>query len=184
MRLSHLVPTAVALAALALAAPAGAQADDACRGADVVPEAGRVGATAKATLCLVNQQRTSRGLKALRAEPRLRKAAQRYAREMVRHAFFAHDSKVTGSTLESRVRAAGYLRGARSWRIGENLAWGSGELATPRSTVAGWMDSPGHRANILQPAFRQLGVGIAVGAPARGVSGPAATYVSDFGVRR
>lgn len=174
---------AAVTAAAALALPAGARAGSACAAADDLPAGGSGKAAARATLCLVNQQRTSRGLKPLTAQGALRRIAQRYAEEMVEHRFFAHDSAVTGSTLESRVRASGYLRGARSWRVGENLAWGEGERATPRYAVTSWMRSPHHKANILQRSFRHLGIGIAPGAPAA-ADGPAATYVTDFGMRR
>ena len=67
-----------------------------------------------------------------------------------------------------------------NWTIGENIAWGSGALATPRAIVNGWMHSPGHRANILRASFRDIGIGIRLGAPGPGLSG-GATYVTDFG---
>jgi uncharacterized protein YkwD len=84
--------------------------------------------------------------------------------------------------MSSRIRRADYLEGAGRWRIGENLAWGSGERATPRSIVQSWMASPPHRANILSHGFREIGIGIAAGAPVK-VSGRAATYTTDFGAR-
>ena len=65
--------------------------------------------------------------------------------------------------------------GARS--AGENIARGG---VSPRTMVRLWMNSPGHRANILQPGFRRLGVGVAAGAP-QPVNGAAATYVTNFG---
>lgn len=165
-----------------LVAPAGASAQADCAGADAVPSAGSLDRARHATLCLLNHQRTSRGLKALATDGALREAAEDYSRHMVRHDFFAHVSSVDGSTLGSRVRASSYLRGADGWRIGENLAWGSGSLATPRHTVKAWMRSAGHRANILTAAFREVGIGIAPGAPQR-VSPSAATYTVDFGAR-
>ena len=77
----------------------------------------------------------------------------------------------------------GYLRRVRSWRAGENIAWGRGERATPREIVRAWMESPPHRANVLGRSFRELGVGVAPGAPVRERYGSEATYVHDFGVR-
>ncbi|HEV2819126.1 MAG TPA: CAP domain-containing protein [Solirubrobacteraceae bacterium] len=135
----------------------------------------------KATLCLVNRERTSRGLRALASSTALDKASREYARGMVRHRFFAHVTP-GGGTLKQRIRESGYLDGARSYNIGENLAWGSGSWATPRRRVASWMDSPGHRANILNPGFRHLGVGLSTGAPKR-TSLRSATYVTHFGQR-
>jgi uncharacterized protein YkwD len=103
---------------------------------------------------------------------------------MVSHRFFNHVSP-QGSTLAGRVRSTGYpMRGSR-WILGENLAWGSGALATPRAAMRAWMRSSGHRHNILDRRFTEVGVGIAPGAPVAGGAGlPAATYTTDFGARR
>ena len=99
---------------------------------------------------------------------------------MVDQLYFAHDGR-DGSQPADRIRAAGYLSSGGAWRIGENLAWGTGELATPRAIVSAWMASPGHRANILQPAYREIGFGVVAGNPAaRGTGG--ATFVTEFGV--
>jgi uncharacterized protein YkwD len=95
---------------------------------------------------------------------------------MVAARFFAHEAG--HSTVLSRIKRTGYVRG--NWSLGENIAWGSGGLATPRAIVNGWMHSPGHRANILHGAFRDIGIGIRLGAPGQGLSG-GATYVTDFG---
>ena len=84
---------------------------------------------------------------------------------MVEHSYFAHEGR-DGSQPAERIRAAGYLSSAGRWRIGENLAWGTGELATPKAIMAAWMDSAGHRANILQPAYREIGFGVLAGNPA------------------
>jgi uncharacterized protein YkwD len=128
-------------------------------------------------LCLVNAQRTSRGLPALRPAAKLRLAAARYSREMVDKSFFDHVSP-SGSTLSSRVRLAGY--GGRT--LGENIGWGTGNLATPAAIVQAWMDSPPHRAVILNGRYREGGVGVAAGVPLR-VPGEGATFVLDVGVR-
>jgi uncharacterized protein YkwD len=136
-----------------------------------------------ATLCLINSERASRGLKALRPSPQLRKAAETHSRSMVRDNFFDHVSP-TGSTLLSRVRrGTGYLRGTRNFALGENIAWGTGEYSSPRQTVENWMDSPGHRHNILNRRFRHIGIGVALGAPEDALGMPAATYTTDFGFR-
>lgn len=134
-----------------------------------------------ATFCLVNVQRTSHGLKAFASSSQLRKAAQNYSRAMVRQRFFDHVSP-SGSTLLSRVRrGTTYLSGARNYALAENIAWGSGEYATPRETVKGWMESAGHRTNILDRSFRHIGVGVAIGAPEDSQGMPAATYTTDLG---
>jgi len=134
-----------------------------------------------ATLCLVNRERQEHGLRALRRSKMLDRASREYARTMVRHRFFAHVTP-GGGTLKQRILRSNYLDGARGFKIGENLAWGSGSLATPKERVESWMDSPGHRANILDSRFRHLGVGLSTGAP-RQTSLQSATYVTHFGQR-
>lgn len=137
---------------------------------------------AKATVCLVNHERRVRGLRPLRLNWRLGYAARRYAQVMVRHGFFDHVSP-GGSTLTLRVRRTGYLRHTRGWRLGENIAWGSLELGTPAAIVRAWMQSAGHRRNILYPGFRDFGLGVAVGAPVDVGGDDAGTYVNAFGTR-
>jgi uncharacterized protein YkwD len=135
----------------------------------------------RATLCLLNGERARRGLSRLRLNERLSEAAERHSRDMVRRNYFSHDS-LSGASFVDRIRRSGYLRSARSWSVGENLAWGSGSRGTPESILHAWMNSPAHRANILTRRFREIGIGVAEGAPVR-VGVPAATYTTDFGSR-
>jgi uncharacterized protein YkwD len=131
----------------------------------------------------MNAERSARGLASLRAQPALAAAAGRYAIQMVDERFLAHTSP-RGSTVLSRIRATTYLRGAQAWSVGENIAWGSGTLATPRAIVQAWMQSPGHRANVLSPCFRDVGIGITAGVPTqRQDKAGSGTYVTDFGRR-
>jgi Cysteine-rich secretory protein family len=65
--------------------------------------------------------------------------------------------------------------------LGENLAWGTGALATPGSIMQAWMNSPGHRENVLNPDYREVGVGVVAGNPAA-ADGLGATYATEFGV--
>lgn len=131
------------------------------------------------TLCLLNEQRTKAGRPPLRSEPRLELAAQRYAREMVNGRFFAHDSP-TGTDPQDRILMAGYPAQAAS--SGENLAWGTGSEQSPVEIVDGWMHSPGHRENILRPAFSEVGIGIVFDIPElREDTAPGATYATSFG---
>lgn len=166
-----LSPLAAATAVLAIGAPSALAA---CSNADVAPGDP---AAMNATLCLLNQERSDRGLSALSATSSLAKAADKHAADMVARRFFDHVSP-GGGTFMDRIKAAGWLPSG-SWTAGENIAWGSGDLATPASIVDGWMHSPGHRANILNGAFTQIGIGIADGAPQAGVD-DAGTYVTDF----
>jgi uncharacterized protein YkwD len=167
------------LAAGALAGPAAIPAaaltgHASCTGANARPTPDRVAAPAGATLCLLNRERVQHGLRPLRSNALLALGAQRHSRDMVRHNFFAHGD------LIGRLTRAGYFRGRRSWTVGENIAWGSGPQSTPRAIVWRWMHSAGHRANILNGRFREIGVGLVAGAPVPNVRG-AATYTTDFG---
>ncbi|MEA2249689.1 MAG: hypothetical protein QOH46_4218 [Solirubrobacteraceae bacterium] len=166
-----------AIVVLALAAPSNAAAAGGCAGvqASVAQVSPRV--IGGSVLCLVNTERTTRGLPALRQAARLRLAAARYSREMVARQFFDHVSP-SGSTLTSRVRRAGYRGGT----LGENIGWGTGALATPVEIVRAWMASPPHRAVILNRRYREGGVGVASGSPL-GAPGPGATFVLDVGTR-
>jgi uncharacterized protein YkwD len=169
--------TVAALAALALCAPATASADD-CAGADVVPAADNVAVVGQATLCLLNQQRAAHGLGAVVENAALSSASTSYSQRMVGQRFFAHESP-DGGTLVDRLTGAGYLGSDDAWVVGENIGWGQGALATARSMVSAWMDSPGHRANLLSGDYTEVGLGLALGTPVDQTWG--ATYTTDFG---
>jgi uncharacterized protein YkwD len=171
------------MVSLSLAAPAAASAASACPGADLTPTSENVSEIRTATLCLLNHERARRGLKRLAESPGLRRTAQRYSQAMVAQSFFDHVSP-GGSTLLSRVKTTtAYLQNVSTWALGENIAWGTGELATPAETMKGWMASSGHRHNILNRRFRHVGIGIALGAPVDAQGMAAATYTTDFGYR-
>ena len=151
-----------------------------CPNSELSPDAGNVGEVAAATLCLVNAERTSRGLAALKVDRSLERAALGHASDMVEHSYFSHNGR-NGSEIADRVRATGYFRSA-DWIIGENLAWGSGAMGAPSSIVGAWMRSSGHRDNILRAGYREIGLGVVSGNPASGSGG--ATYASEFGAVR
>ena len=185
----------VMFSVLAFTAPATAAADagsagraraasERCAYADALPGQAAGEDLRDATLCLMNAERAARGLGRLQAEPLLGRVAGGYARQMVRGRFFDHTSP-GGSTMLARIKATSYLRDVASWSVGENLAWGTGPLATPRATVRAWMHSPDHRANLLDRRFADVGIGVAVGAPIALDAGElGGTYVTDFGRRR
>jgi uncharacterized protein YkwD len=100
---------------------------------------------------------------------------------MVARAYFSHVSP-SGSSFADRLRRVGYARAQCAWSAGETLAWGTGDMRSPASRVAGWMQSPPHRAILLSPSFREAGIGVVAGSPGFGSSG--ATYVGEFGRRR
>lgn len=175
---------AVAAAALALlvAAPPASAASRACSSANAAASQVSKRVLVRATLCVLNAERARRDLRPLRLNRRLSRAARRHSRAMARKRFFSHTSP-GGRTFVDRIRRTGYLRGARRWNIGENIAWGSGGLSAPRSVATAWMKSAGHRANILSRSFGSIGIGVARGTP---FGGGGAIYTTDFGraVRR
>jgi uncharacterized protein YkwD len=154
-----------------------------CVGAGESPDGENLASIRAATLCLINRERAAHGERALVTNAHLEAAAQGHSNSMVADDYFEHVGP-NGLTPLARVRAAGYLRNPRAgYAIGENIAYGTLWLATPQAIVSAWMNSPGHRANILNPRYRETGIGISAQAPASlsgGQSG--ATYTQDFGV--
>jgi uncharacterized protein YkwD len=134
--------------------------------------------------CLINRVRHRHGLRHLNSNRRLGKAATRHSLYMKHHNCFSHQCPGEGSVLARLERVNYIVGGLRRWSYGENIAWGARDRGTPKSIVRAWMHSPPHRANILTPQFRHLGVGFARGCPGgkRGASG--GTYTTDFGMRK
>jgi uncharacterized protein YkwD len=158
-----------------------ARAAQECADADLEAAKANLPRIRAAVLCLHNRIRAEHDLPALRENKRLRKAALGHSKDMVRDGYFEHTTP-EGTTMVDRILRARYVREDDGWALGENLAWGTGSLGTPRGAVQAWMDSPGHRANILKKTYRELGVGVVVGVPVSDAAG--ATYTVDFGVRR
>jgi uncharacterized protein YkwD len=164
---------AAATLAAALVSPAGALAAN-CANADANPNDISVDQARNATLCLLNVERRQRGIRPFKDNSKLTLASQRHANDMSRRHYFEHGDFV------GRIKKARYLRGARGYTIGENIAWGSYDYSTPANIVDAWMHSPGHRDNILNGRFHDIGLGVARGAPVGGQKN-AGTYVTDFG---
>jgi uncharacterized protein YkwD len=175
------LPTLVVLIALAALAGAPAANADDCQGADARPSADNTAQIAQTTLCLINAQRTAQSLSPVTEQPLLSKASAAYSALMVAQHYFGHVSP-DGSELTDRLTDVGYLGQPGSWMVGENIAWGESYLATPGEIVNAWMNSPPHRANILNGDYEEIGLGIALGTPT--TPNPGATYTTDFGRRR
>lgn len=113
-------------------------------------------AIAQEILRLVNVERQRVNAPPLVLNDKLTTAAQRHAQDMATSRRMSHTGS-DGSTMRSRIDATQY-----NWStIGENVAMGQ---PTAAAVMAAWMNSPGHRQNILNPAFTELGVGYATGA--------------------
>ena len=173
-----LLVAALVPATLALPAASADAATAACAASSLHPALLPTAQARKITLCLLNRERRRHGMPRLRLNRRLTNAATRHSRNMVRRDFFAHGNFV------ARILNARYAGRRSSWSLGENIAWGTGSLATPREIVRGWMNSSGHRHNILNRRFLDIGIGIVAGAPGVARSAAAgATYTTDFGRR-
>ena len=107
---------------------------------------------AAAIRCLVNRARARAGLRPLRANRALARAAARHARDMGRRRFFSH-TNTRGRSPAARARAAGW----RGRRIGEALAFGCGASANALWIVRSWLNSPSHRAIVLRARYGQMG---------------------------
>jgi uncharacterized protein YkwD len=167
-RLSVAALTAVGLLALTTAPAASAG----CRGAGATAANASAAKLRSAVLCLINRKRAAHGVRGLRLDRRLQKAAGRHARDMQRSHYFAHQ-RPGGPDLYTRLRRAGWS--GHAW--GENIAYGCGAAGTPRGTVRAWMNSPPHRATMLSGTYRHGGVGVADSAPC----GSGAMWVLDVG---
>ena len=100
---------------------------------------------------LVNEQRVQNGLKPLTENWELSRVARYKSQDMVDNRYFSHTSPTYGSPFQM-IRAFGIS----FRRAGENIAYGQ---RTPQAVVNAWMNSSGHRANILNPSYTQIGVG-------------------------
>ncbi|MEU7555371.1 CAP domain-containing protein [Streptomyces sp. NPDC044571] len=118
-------------------------------------------------VALVNQERAKAGCPALTVNAKLTSAALNHSKDMAAHANMSHTGS-DGSDPGERITRAGY-----AWMTyGENVAYG---YSTPQQVMTGWMNSPGHRENILNCAFKEIGVGLA---------GPNSYWTQDFGATR
>jgi|tagenome__1003787_1003787.scaffolds.fasta_scaffold20814468_1 uncharacterized protein YkwD len=177
-----LLAAALALILSLALSPAAHAAGNPCATASIAAVSQPASRAGEAIRCLVNQQRAAHGLRPLRANRPLRIAAVRHGADMVAHRFFAHVSPFAGA-ITSRARRAGYIHRGQNWALGEDIAWGEASLSSPGAIVEAWMNSPAHRAVILNGEYREAGVGIVPGIPLDGSGLPGATFVLDVGAR-
>jgi uncharacterized protein YkwD len=97
----------------------------------------------------INRVRVAHGVRALHYDATLARAARAHSLDMARKGYFAHGA------FASRMLHFG-VHGPFA---GENLAWGTGSFGSPRGIVSAWLRSPEHRANLLRPGFRRIGLG-------------------------
>jgi uncharacterized protein YkwD len=175
--------TALLLIALLNGPRARAQDALVCPEADRAPREVSLHSLRSSVLCLVNRARRHYGLRPLRFNAALRNSATRHSSDMVANEYFSHDGP-GGNTVGDRVWRSGYLARVNVYFVGENIGGGLGRRSgSPIAVYRSWMHSPGHRANILDREFHDVGVGVARGYPYAGRAN-AATYTLDLGMRR
>jgi alpha-tubulin suppressor-like RCC1 family protein len=148
----------------------------ACANADTPATQLSQAAAEEAVLCLINEQRLAVGSPALAFDPKLRAAARAHAEAAATLKWWAgggppvHVNPQTGSTPASRIKAAGYCQGVNSPPTNENCyaAYYRGGPqyqtgTTPRAAVTWWMNSQDHRTTLLDPVYRESGVGVVPG---------------------
>ena len=175
----QILALAAVLAASALAAAAPASASN--TGGRTIQSANVLEG---GVLVEINNVRAKHGLAPVKASTKLRAAADAHSNAMGRFGFFAHESR-DGSAFWKRVERFYGPKGFALWSVGENLLWSSGEL-DPATTLEMWMASPKHRANILTPRWREVGLSAVTVSAAPGIFGGSTVTIvtADFGVRR
>lgn len=127
-------------------------------GASVSSSATQAHAEENSILILINRQRVLHHLTPFKRDAKLDALAREHNLDMEQKDYFAHDAP-DGVTFASRFHSIKPRR-----PIGEeNIAWGTGPYGSASSLVSLWMHSPGHRANILNPAVHRIGIGILKG---------------------
>ena len=159
----------------------GVGAEDSCTDTDVQPTADNLAHVSDVILCLMNAMRADAGLPPLQQQEQLAEASVGHSQDMVDNKYFAHDS-LDGRDVVARLKAVSYIPKTGQWAIGENLAWGSGTLATPKALVNAWMNSPPHRENLLATDYREVGMGVVYGTPSTQAP-DGVTVTTDFGMR-
>jgi uncharacterized protein YkwD len=132
----------------------------------------------QAMTCLTNYARMQSGLVPLQPNSALNDAGQAKLAADLSCAEFSHTP--CGSPFTAVFET--YIRGATSYGVGENIAWGTGSFGTPRQTMNGWLHSTGHRENILRADYRELGIGYLADQTFQGYAG-ATLWSQEFGVR-
>jgi uncharacterized protein YkwD len=144
----------------------------------------RLGGLEAGLLYKLNRIRISHGLRPLHLNGELTQAASEHSDEMGSDGYFQHDS-FDGTPFWKRIGRFYPASGHGYWSVGENLLWSSADLG-PDDAFAEWMNSPPHRANILEPRWREVGVAVARFTSAGGVYDGRSVMIitTDFGVRR
>jgi len=131
----------------------------------------------------INLTRGRRGLRPLRLSARLTAAANQHSASMAAKGYFSHDS-ANGGSFFKRIASFYTYHGYSNWSAGENILWSSPDIDSG-GALRLWMNSPEHRANLLNHSWREIGLSAVHAASAPGVyGGDEVTIVTaDFGFR-
>lgn len=134
-------------------------------------------------LRLHNEARQEHGLSALCVQENLMTAARAHSEDMIERDFYAHESP-EGDTPGDRISRTGYPFAIYGENISRMTKPYGGEPTKDdlQQVFIGWMESPGHRQNLLNPAFREVGIGVSTGTYTP-EAGSTAMYTVDFGAR-
>src|SRR6187200_1220116 len=166
--------TAALVAALAVAAPVSTAAGNAVQ---------RESSLERSIVDRINEVRNENGLRPLTLSTSLQAAAVVHTRTLAQRGIFQHESP-DGSPFHKRVGRYYGPDGFRTWAVGENLVFNSAPLNAERAVKA-WLDSPPHRKNLLNPTWREIGVGALLVRKAPGVYHNSTVVIAtaDFGAR-
>ena len=181
MRGSWIVAVVVSVVSMLAVSPAAARTDSASPAA--VRAASSTSALEAQVLVDVNALRRQHGLRPLRFSTQLSRAADFHSNDMARRGYFSHTSR-DGMAFWRRVERFYPSAGYRSWTVGENLVWASPELSAS-SALSMWMASAPHRANLLKPQWREIGLAAVQVSAAPGVFGghQVTIVTANFGSR-
>ena len=174
------VATAVVVLLGCWVGTAGAAAQAGCARAASATKSDTLTQSNEAVLCLINTERTRRGLRAVRLSAPLSSAAVAHSSDMVAQNYFDHVSP-DGRTARQRVLKTGYFKRGAGW-VDEALAMGWNARSSPRQMVRMLMGSQVHRSILLNRRARDVGIGLVLGAPVIDMPG-GATLTLDFARR-
>jgi uncharacterized protein YkwD len=134
-------------------------------------------------LARLNATRAAHGLRPLLVSGQLENAAVAHSRDLLQAGVFQHDSP-DGTSFVQRLKRFYSPSGYSSWTAGENILYNTGDIDA-ETAIQAWLDSPPHRQNMLDPGWREVGIGSVHASTAGGTfgGGPAWVITMDFGAR-
>jgi uncharacterized protein YkwD len=172
----------------ALSSGTATAATQACPNADANAAGIAMPAFERSILCVINERRAENHLRPLRPNGLLHDAGEIYVTSMFSGEFYGHHGCLAGtnncSTVIGRLRFLGYIRPGWAWIVGETLRGAGPDTSTPNAVVQAWLDSPPHRARLLKPRFRDVGIAAVPGITDSFPTTDGVTVAAEFGFRQ